>query len=429
MKPTDSRLEALQRYCDGAPSADDVAAIERAIVDDAEFRRFAVEYFHIDSALEQFGTVSETAPVAKPIGRRIRWALAAAAGMALMGLALEQWWAAKSSPAPIEIEVLQLMDAKFAAANSDLQSHHHARVRSVHLRSGEAQLRLSSDVKLVLSGPAELRFVDPMHARLLQGKVTVDCGTRGQGFTVDTPVTRVVDVSTQFGVEARADGTTDVMVIKGSVKISDPQLAQPLAPLEQGEAVRVDAKRSLARIVNITGGQQPDDWSTKPPAADCNIVSVSDNFGAGEGFHFYRTVPHGLRPGALVYTNRTHVWRSVAGQDFPAALMNADVVQTFFGELKHPDYTIELVVARPVELFVIMPRRGSPQAWLTENFTRTGDEVMLDENQGQTPAHLYFEVWKRIVPKAGTVTLGPGNRDANGNALGMYGIATKALPL
>jgi hypothetical protein len=426
MKPADFNLEALQRYCDGTATREDVAALERAILDDAKFRRFAIEYLHLDSAIEEFAVVRDAPPCVK-LARHVPWALAAAAAVAVMGLALGHWWPAKRSPAPVEIEVLQVAEAKFAKPNGGLHAHDRARLSSLDLLSGEAQLRLPSQVKLSVSGPAELLLVDPMHARILHGKVTVDCSAGGRGFTLDTPVTRVVDVSTQFGVEARTDGATDVMVIKGSVEISNPQRSQPAAPLEQGEAVRVNPSQAIARIINITGGAQPGQWSTLPPPPDCNIVSVSDNFGATEGYHFYRIVPRGLRPGAFVYTNRPHVWKAVDGQGFPASLLNADVVQTFFGELRHPAYAIEIVVARPVELFVLMPRRGFPQAWLTANFTRTGQELLLDEGDRRAPPHLFFEVWKRVVPEAGKVTLGPGNLDANGQPVGMYGLAAKAL--
>jgi ferric-dicitrate binding protein FerR (iron transport regulator) len=432
MKPDDQRLTALQRYSDGLATRDEVAALERAILDDAEFRRYAIEYLHLDSAMEEFGEMDATAlRKIKPV-RRIRWALAAAAAVALMGVALKFWWPVKLSPPGMEVEILQLAAARFAEPNHPLQVHDRARFHWLELWGGEAQLRLPSDVKLAVSGPAELRLIDPRHAVLLRGKVTVDCGAQGGGFTLETPVTRVVDVSTKFGVEARADGASDVMVLQGRVQVFHPQGTGPAVPLEQGEAVRVDAKQVATRIVNITGGRQADDWSTNPPPADCTIVSVSDNFGASEGYHFYRTVAEGLRPGAMVYSNRPYVWRAADGRDFPAALLNADVVQTFFGELKHPDYTIEIEVARPVQLYVLMPRRGVKPAWLTENFTRTGDEIALDESAATPglPHHgLPFEVWTRTVRQAGKVTLGPGNRDAGGNPTGMYGIAAKALPL
>ncbi len=422
----DERLEALQRYADDVATREDVAAVERAIVEDAKFRALAVEYLHLDSALEEFATAVEATPVARP-AHFARWALAAAAAAAVMGFSLWQWRSEKTSLAQVEVEVLQLVDAKIAGPHGALRVHDRVRLDSLDLRGGQARLRLSSDVQLAVSGPAELRFIDAMHARVLHGKVTVDCGARGKGFILDTPVTRVVDVSTQFGVEARADGSTDVMVIQGSVDLFRPRQTQRAAPLEQGEAVRVDATQALARIVNITGSLQPGEWSTQPPPSECNIVSVSDNFGAAEGFHFYRIVPRGLRPGAAVYTNRPHVWKAADGQDFPASLTDADVVQTFFGELKRPSYAIEIVVARPVELFVLMPRRGIPQAWLTENFTRTGEEILLDEIEAPVRSHLPFEIWKRLVPQAGTVTLGPGNRDAKGAPVGMYGVAARAL--
>ena len=440
MNPNDPRLDALQRYADGTATRKDVATVERAIIEDAEFRTLAVEYLHLDSAMEEFAVVRDAAPVAMPV-HRARWALAAAAAVVMIGLSLWRWWPEKNPIAPakiaraeiaqekiaqVEIEVLQLRDAKIAGANAGMQIHDRVRLDSFDLRSGEAQLRLPSDVKFVVSGPAELRFMDAMHARVLHGKVTVDCGARGKGFILDTPVARVVDMGTQFGVEARADGATDVMVIKGSVDLINPQRPKRPTQLEQGEAVRVDAKQAVARIVNITGGLQPGEWSTQPPPDDCNIRSVSDNFGAAEALHFYRTVPHGLRPGAVVYTNRPYVWRAVKGQNFPASLMNADVVQTFHDELSRRDYAIEIVVARPVELFVLMQRRGNPQGWLTENFTCTGEEISLDES-GSDSHPLFFEVWKRTVPQAGKVTLGPTNRDDNGRPTGMYGIAAKAL--
>lgn len=421
MIPNDPRLDALQRYTDGMATPDDVAMVERAILEDAEFCSLAVEYLYLDSAMEEFAIVENVAPVAKPV-KHSRWLLAAAAAVAVMGLSLWQWWPVKSSVAQVEIEVLDLVDATVAGPNGGMRIHDRVRLDSLDLRSGEAHLRLPSEVKLIVSGPAELRFIDAMHARLLRGKVTVDCSAGGKGFILETPVTRVVDVSTQFGVEARADGSTDVMVIEGKV-----ELGAQHAGLVQGEAVRVTARQAISRIVNITGGLQPGEWSTQPPPNDCNIASVSDNFGAAEGFHFYRTVPRGLRPGAVVYTNRPHVWKAADEQSFPASLMNADVVQTFHGELRRSNYAIEIIVARPVELFVLMPKRGAPQTWLTENFTRTGEEIWLDEIEAPVRSHLPFEVWKRIVPQAGKITLGPGNRDANGRPTGMYGIAAKTL--
>ena len=426
MNPADPRLVALQRYTDGLASAEDVALIEETVLQDAEFRALVVEYLHIDSSMEEFAVVAEELPAPRP--RRLAWRFAAAA--AVVVAACLAFWLVKGGGRPgAAVEIVSLTKAALAEPNNQMQAGDRVRGKELRLQSGEAELRLASGVKMVLAGPAEIRFIDAMHARLARGKVTLDCGAGGQGFVLDTPAARVVDVSTQFGVEARADGTSDVMVIKGSVKLFDSGEAGKAAPLEQGEAVRVDAAHGLQRITNITGGPQPAEWSTLPPSGDCNIAAVSDTFGAGQGFHFYRTVPHGLRPGAMVYTNRSYVWRAAPGQAFPPSLLEADVVQTFFGELLHPGYAIEVTVARPVDLFVLMPRRGLPQPWLAEGFARTGDEVVLDEagpSERKRPP-LIFEVWKRRVVQAGKVTLGPGNRDSQGRPVGMYGIAARSF--
>jgi ferric-dicitrate binding protein FerR (iron transport regulator) len=350
--------------------------------------------------------------------------LAAVAGLLL--LAGGSIWLATQRVGGVEIEVVQLGNANFAGTQASLREHERAQMESLDLRSGEAHLRLSSDVKLVLSGPTALRFIDPMHATVLRGKVTVDVGPRGKGFILDTPVTRVVDLGTQFGVEAQPDGHTDVMVIKGNIELFGRDGARRTAKLEQGEAVRVDAKEAPSRIVNITGSLRPGEWSTQPPPSDCNIVSMNDNFGASEGYHFYRIVPRGFKPGAVVYTNRPYVWEAPPGQAFPSSLADADVVQTFFGEFNHTDYAIQIVVARPTELFVIMPQRGLPPAWLTPDFERTGEIVVLRETGKPSVPHP-FEVWKRAVREAGEIKLGPPSRDANGHGVGMYGIAAKSL--
>lgn len=437
MSPNDPRLDALQCYADGLATREDVALIERAIIDDAEFRGVALDYLHLDCAMEEFATSAESAPVLKPV-RRAHWALAAAAAVAVMGLLVWHWWPEtpstaqpskpaivppeKPSVAQVEVEVLQLVDAKFEGPNAGMKVHDRVRLDALDLRSGEAQLRLPSEVKLTVSGPAELRFIDALNVRVLHGKVTLDCDGHGKGFSLHTPVMRAANVSTKLGVEARADGATDVLVINGTVDLFPSQKAQRMISLRQGEALRVDAAQAVTRIATITAGAKPDDWSSQPPA-DSNIVALNDNFGAAESFHYYRILPHGLKPGAGAYTNRGDTWQAADGRDFPASLANADVVQTYWGERQRPA-NIEITVARPVELFVLMPRRRTPPSWLTENFKRNGEELAIEESghPARLPALVPFDVWKRTVPQAGTISLGPGNREDR-----PFGIAVKAL--
>lgn len=356
---------------------------------------------------------------------RVGIALAAAAALVLFVGIWQVWRPSASTTNTVDVEVVQLTQARFAAPHAGLSEHAHSRIEALALEEGNAILRLPSGVQLALSGATHLRFIDGMHAQVLAGKVTVDVGAQGKGFILDTPVTRVVDLGTRFGVETHQDGATSVMVIQGKVELEHPGKSRVTAELEQGEAVHVNPAQSMTRIVNITGGAQPGEWSTEPPR-DCTISELRDNIALAEHPHFYRIIPHGLKSGASAYTDRPHAWEAA---NFPAALLGADVVQTFFWALRRDNFAIDVVLTRPAELFVIMPKRGEPQPWLTQDFTRTDDILLLREFAGsqETPNPHPFEVWKRTVPNAGPVRLGPTNRDANGRPVGMYGIAAKPL--
>lgn len=438
MRPNDPRLEALHRHAEGIDSAEDVAMLEQAVLNDAEFRAFMIEYLHIDSALPEYvdeagaqlhvmpeasqpGALTPREPVrathcgGMPARIARRWFIPATAAAALI-ITASLWFT--RSEVGIEVEVLRVAD-------SSLRVGDRVKMQTLALNRGEAQVRLPSDVKLTLSGAGEVRFIDPMHARVTRGKVTVDVGAQGKGFVLDTPQTRVVDLGTQFGVEARGDGLTDVMVIEGKIELHDDQR---VTPLEQGEALRVDAQRGQQRIVSITGGALPSDWSTGAPPKECSIASVADNFEPVEDYHFYRILPRGLAPGAASYVNRTQVWGPADGKAFPSALMNADLVQTFRGARKRQAYEMQLTLTRPCTLYVLMPKSERTPDWLARDFTLTGDEVTLRNGDVGSRIQMPCEVWQRVVTEPGVITLGAAPRKSQGVPLTMYGVAAKPLP-
>jgi hypothetical protein len=158
-----------------------------------------------------------------------------------------------------------------------------------------------------------------------------------------------------------------------------------------------------------------------------SIAAVKDARGANGGFRSLSLIPHGLHPGSVAYADRPHVWESSEGRSFPASLMNADVVRTPQFERATPDALLEITLARPAQLFILMPRREPPPAWLAASFTRTGEAVELLEVKSPNRSRQSFDVWKRTVAQAGVVTLGPASRFTDGRAVVMYGIAAKAL--
>jgi len=68
----------------------------------------------------------------------------------------------------------------------------------------------------------------------------------------------------------------------------------------------------------------------------------------------------------------------------------------------------------------------SPE-WLTRDFTRTGEELVLVESEQRPRVSFPMEVWRRRATGAGVVTLGAMSRDAEDGPIPMYAIAAKSL--
>lgn len=112
----------------------------------------------------------------------------------------------------------------------------------VTLASGVAEFRFDNGVQMVLSGPAEIELQDTMHAWLHSGQVMFRVPPAAIGFTVETAEAAIVDLGTEFGVEAGTQGGSLMQVYEGEVlasvkgDVTEPSQRRVL----QGEAVRVN---------------------------------------------------------------------------------------------------------------------------------------------------------------------------------------------
>jgi ferric-dicitrate binding protein FerR (iron transport regulator) len=309
------------------------------------------------------------------------------------------------------------------------------RLSSLKMDHGEATLRLSSDVLLNLVAPLEIRFIDPMHVRVLRGRVTADVGERGKGFVMDTPHTRVVDLGTRFGVDASDSKHTLVVVLKGKVELYQGPEKAKLATLTQGEAVRVENSRRVSRIVSLNGLDESDFWIKAGGVESAlTIASVSDNL---SGVHpslrnFYRIVPSGLRDGSRAFADEEDRWQNV-----PASLVGADLVRTFAVDAFNWWLKLSLTIQQPSEVFVFVDIRNPVPEWLSAEFTSTGEQLTLDFIPSQTPGRvakqLQYAVWKRVVETPGEIVLGapypnPPEDRKSFKPNRMYGVAARPIP-
>ena len=319
--------------------------------------------------------------------------------------------------------------------------------------AGSVDVIFNSGVAVTLSAPAILEINSPMRGRLIRGRATVKVSPGAEGFTINTPRTSVIDLGTVFGVEVDDFGRTDIVVFKGMVDVAFSQTMNNSANpslgsqrLTMGEAVRVDERGTLSRIISINGNDFSVNSQTAAQLASVGpvISSVRDNIKRQETWKFYEIVPGGMREDVKAFVDRLHhEWNGVDAKGMPEYLVGGDYVKPFNNDKMMKDIEVQVTLEKPATLYVLWCNRLAPPDWLREEFEDTGDVIGVDEGYhvfengavhdregpgigAGVSVDSIHTVWRRVIPKPGTVRLGPtGATDLDD--LNMYGIV--AVPL
>jgi|JI6StandDraft_1071083.scaffolds.fasta_scaffold07358_3 hypothetical protein len=403
---------------------------------DAVLRAEYVTQMRLDAWLRfTNGAAVKEKPVAVPNRPRFRMnrIMAAAAAFLMMGVTA-LWWSNRG----VEVEIVQ----SSGDAAQEWSAGEQVRLGHLKMTKGHVQMRLTSGVLLDVAAPVEMQFVNAMHVRVSFGQVTADVGERGKGFIVDTAQTQVVDLGTKFGVDVAQSGHTDIVVFQGEVELFDHKTKRtqntPMTKLVEGEAVRVDARQQMSRIVNVTSAASTAEWSTRGSDDTSVIASVHDNLRDPGAKNYYRIISGGLREDARAFVGMRHEWNGLTADGIPAELLDADLVQTVAKDRILTALEITVTVSRPSVLYVLFDSRDATPAWLKETFTDTGARIGLENAPLLESGHAVgigpgagnmapFAVWKRELPRPGSITLGPPRDHPDQRLLWMYGIAAKPL--
>ena len=87
------------------------------------------------------------------------------------------------------------------------------------LRSGLVEVDFDSNVKAVIEGPAGFTILTDDRISMEYGKVYVSVPKTAIGFSIYTPSAKIVDLGTEFGVQADVNGDTNLQVHKGKVTL------------------------------------------------------------------------------------------------------------------------------------------------------------------------------------------------------------------
>jgi hypothetical protein len=250
-RPPDPELRRLvDRLHDGPPpSKPEIARLEELLEDDE-----ALAYYVAVTQQEAFlpELLAETPVASAPVRRRMRipWvpvSLAAAAGIAFMlGLyvgrrgAAPATVAAHAEPAvPSDsppARITGLVGVEWNDGEEPDLLGRGAAADHLVFKTGLVELTYANGVRLTLEGPADYRINDAVSGRLDFGKLYATVPKGAEGFRVDYSRGSVVDLGTEFAMEARPDGTTELGVFKGEIELRRPG-ADPLSLFENQSLV------------------------------------------------------------------------------------------------------------------------------------------------------------------------------------------------
>jgi hypothetical protein len=136
------------------------------------------------------------------------------------------------------------------------------------ISSGTIELELKAGAQLVVEGPADWSVNGHNSISLRAGKVWARVPKQAIGFTVETPTAEVVDLGTEFAVEADQQGT-EVQVFQGKVELhpgSKVNHSERPITLTAGEGrrIEIDGKNG----VNITNVLATPDSFTRHTSLD-----------------------------------------------------------------------------------------------------------------------------------------------------------------
>ena len=128
------------------------------------------------------------------------------------------------SPTPKGQQVAILSDsihAKWADMNGTIKQGDPlvTSFESLLLREGYAELLFNTNAKVTIEAPAEFQILAEDAIKLNYGKIYATVPQEAIGFTVNTQTAKIIDLGTEFGIQADLGGATSLHVLKGKTTL------------------------------------------------------------------------------------------------------------------------------------------------------------------------------------------------------------------
>lgn len=261
----------LGRLADDSLDSEGIAQLGEMLEADAALRKYFVEYCQMHALLRsEHGLLSAWSPAyarsSSIVGRNARWVtvnisrVAAVAALLLMvaGITIVTYGRMHRPFRGAETAVLsKAVAARFAyGPNGETMPAAGTQLRQglYELCDGLAQFEYPSGAIVVARAPVTFELVDQACVRLVDGQLSAHVPPAAKGFRIEAPGATVIDLGTDFGVEAVKDFESEVHVFKGDVLVDlhgEKNKQEDRLHLVTGEATRVDSVTGMPSGINL----------------------------------------------------------------------------------------------------------------------------------------------------------------------------------
>ena len=197
----------------------------------------------------------------------------------------------KLAPPKSGVEVATLTDsinAKWADTSDPVQrgTRLYNNKAPLLLREGIIELKFDNKAQVIIEGPAEFQILDDDMIKLNYGQLYSLVPPEAYGFQVSTQHAKIIDLGTEFGIQEKISGDTEVYVLKGKVNLISNVLSKK---------INVDLLAGSARWLNAATGElkeiQCEDYLfVRQIDSDTNVIwrgqrtiDLADIVGGGNG--------------------------------------------------------------------------------------------------------------------------------------------------
>lgn len=211
--------ELLGALRENTISAEQHARLNQILSEHADARRQYVQYMGLVATLHKCDVAALAPTVVRP--QRWRWVAAAVSVAALVIAAVLVRQAAPTGNEKGAANFVAALTAgsemRWNEAAANYAVGQKIPVGRCKLNGGIALITFQSGATAMLQGPAELELLTEDKAFLHSGQVFVRAPQDGNGFKLETPTARLLDLGTEFGVSVNASGDALLQVYEGEV--------------------------------------------------------------------------------------------------------------------------------------------------------------------------------------------------------------------